>query len=145
MQKTKVMDSVSAQKKFKLEAVNNELRLAGARCYCCGKSVDELQPFGGPGDPLVGDFKGQLLIKKYRPDYVLNEEESKLIEENPEIRECDEKEAIKLLKEKYGEGVDEGLWFRGMAAGSVGSSRECRDCAVLDDREYIEKMYNIRL
>jgi len=146
MQKNKVMNSVSAQKKSELEAINNKLRLAGARCYCCGKSADKLKPFGGPGDPLVGDFNGWLLVKKYRPFYVLNEEESKFIEENREIFfECDEEEAIKLLKEKYGEGVDEHLWFKGMGASSVGSSRDCRDCAVLDNREYIEKMYDIRL
>jgi hypothetical protein len=145
MQKNKVMDSVSAQKKSELEAINNELRLAGARCNCCGKSADKLKSFGGPGDPLVGDFNGALLVKKKRPAYVLTEEENKLIEENQEIVACDEKEAIKLPKEKYGEGVDEGLWFKGMAAISVGSSRECRDCAVLDNRKHIEKLYNIRL
>jgi len=149
MQKNKVMDSVSAQKKSELEAINNRLRLEGARCACCKKSVHELKPFEDPEDPedpFFDSYNGYLLAKQYRPFAVLNEEESKFIEENQKIFfECDEEEAIKLLKEKYGEGVDEGLWLRGMAARSVGSSRECRDCFVLDNREYIEKLYNIRL
>jgi len=63
------------------------------RCYCCGRHVSELKPFGGPGDPLVGDFTGAYLIKKFRS-------------------------------------------FGGCAS----SSWECRDCAVLDEDEYHEKL-----
>ena len=37
------------------------------RCDCCGRHVRELKPFGGPGDPLVGDFTGKYLVKHYRP------------------------------------------------------------------------------
>ena len=37
-----------------------------SRCECCGKHVSELKPFGGPGDPLVGDFNGALLVKTFR-------------------------------------------------------------------------------
>jgi hypothetical protein len=146
MQKNKVMDSVSAQKKSEVEAINNRLRLEGARCACCKKSVHELKPFEDPEDFFFDSYNGYLLAKQYRPFYVLNEEESKFIEENREIFfECDEEEAIKLLKKKCGEKVDEKLWLKGMAANSVGSSRECRDCFALDHREYIEKMYDIRL
>ena len=36
------------------------------RCQCCGKHIDELKPFGGKGDPLVGDFTGAKIIKNYR-------------------------------------------------------------------------------
>jgi hypothetical protein len=38
------------------------------KCECCGKHISELKPFGGPGDPLVGDFTGVYLIKKWRTD-----------------------------------------------------------------------------
>ena len=36
------------------------------RCEGCGRHVSELKPFGGPGDPLVGDFTGELLLKHFR-------------------------------------------------------------------------------
>lgn len=35
-------------------------------CECCGRHVDRLKPFGGPGDPLNGDFKGAYLVKTFR-------------------------------------------------------------------------------
>ena len=35
-------------------------------CECCGRHISELKPFGGPGDPLVGDFSGALLVKHFR-------------------------------------------------------------------------------
>lgn len=44
------------------------------RCYCCDKHITELKPFGGPGDPLLGDFTGALLVKHWRWDYPLTEE-----------------------------------------------------------------------
>ena len=37
-------------------------------CYICGRPVDELEAFGGPGDPLVGDWKGAKLIRSYREE-----------------------------------------------------------------------------
>lgn len=42
---------------------------AEARCHICDKPVSELEPFGGPGDPLVGDFTGEKLLKTYREEY----------------------------------------------------------------------------
>lgn len=39
---------------------------ADGRCECCGKHISELKPYGKAGDPLVGDFNGQFLIKTYR-------------------------------------------------------------------------------
>ena len=38
------------------------------KCECCGKHIKDLKPFGGHGDPLVGDFKGALLVKTFRED-----------------------------------------------------------------------------
>ncbi len=43
------------------------------KCMICGRHVRDLEAFGGPGDPLVGDFSGAKLIKQYReqlPDYI---------------------------------------------------------------------------
>jgi hypothetical protein len=38
------------------------------KCECCGRHIKDLKPFGGKGDPLVGDFKGALLVKTFRED-----------------------------------------------------------------------------
>jgi hypothetical protein len=39
------------------------------RCQICRRHVDELECFGGPGDPLVGDFSGDKLVNTWREDY----------------------------------------------------------------------------
>lgn len=36
------------------------------KCECCNRHISKLKLFGGAGDPLVGDFKGQLLLKNFR-------------------------------------------------------------------------------
>ena len=38
-----------------------------ACCEVCHKHISKLKPFGKAGDPLVGDFNGQLLLKTFRP------------------------------------------------------------------------------
>ena len=38
-------------------------------CQICHRRIDELEAFGEPGDPLVGDFTGQKLVKGWREDY----------------------------------------------------------------------------
>ena len=48
------------------------------KCDCCGRSIRELKPFGGPGDPLVGDFTGAFLVKGYRPLGSYSEEAEKV-------------------------------------------------------------------
>lgn len=39
------------------------------QCMICGRHVQELEAFGGPGDPLLGDFSGAMLVKMFREDY----------------------------------------------------------------------------
>ena len=39
------------------------------KCMICGRHVNELKAFGGPGDPCLGDFSGAKLIKMWREDY----------------------------------------------------------------------------
>lgn len=36
------------------------------KCECCRRHIKDLKPFGGRGDPLVGDFTGALLVKTFR-------------------------------------------------------------------------------
>ena len=38
-------------------------------CQICHRHVDVLEAFGGAGDPLVGDFTGEKLVKNFREDY----------------------------------------------------------------------------
>lgn len=45
-------------------------------CMICKRHVRELEAFGGPGDPLAGDFSGVKLIKQSReffPDYPIRD------------------------------------------------------------------------
>ena len=109
------------------------------RCDCCGRHIRELKPFGGPGDPLVGDFTGAFLVKGYRScgSYSYDEEAEKAFEEAFE----------EAMRRYEADGFDDPLhWMIEKSLGanedcySVGSSWECRDCIVLDDNEYFEKL-----
>ena len=117
-------------------------KVVAKKCECCGKHTDELKPFGGPGDPVFGDFKGALRVKTWRPMHVPDKEERKLVEKFDEY--CsefgNEGDAVKMLKEKYGEKKGESIWIMISASGSVKSSRECRDCIVLNREDYYKKI-----
>ena len=51
------------------------------RCMCCGKHMSELKPYGKAGDPLVGDFDGVLLLKRFRQDGPYSEKAEKAVKE----------------------------------------------------------------
>lgn len=91
---------------------------ADKRCECCGRRISELGSFGGAGDPVVGDFTGALLVKRWRLGF-------------PPMSPHEREE----LKKKSGEEAD--VWLQ--LEGSVGASWECRDCIVLSDQEYFER------
>lgn len=59
-------------------------------CECCGRHVSELKPFGGPGDPLVGDFTGAFLVKHFRQDRESSDSDQWFITLGPswECRDC---------------------------------------------------------
>ncbi len=38
-------------------------------CQICHRHCDDLEAFGGPGDPRVGDFAGAKLVKHWREDF----------------------------------------------------------------------------
>ncbi len=38
-------------------------------CMICKRHVNDLEAFGGPGDPCLGDFSGAKLIKMWREDF----------------------------------------------------------------------------
>jgi hypothetical protein len=111
------------------------------RCHCCGRHMSELKPFGGPGDPLVGDFSGALLIKKFRPDGPYDAEAEKAFEEADSRYEKEGFENVEdYLKFKYGEEKGRGIYYAVGLHDQVGKSWECRDCAILYEDEYFEKL-----
>lgn len=98
---------------------------ADVRCEVCGRHIGELKPFGKAGDPLVGDFEGARLIKVFRPDGCLGQEELDIIYESSE-RSPDDPNVLITPDFDYYYGSD--------------TSWECRDCIVLDNEEYFEKL-----
>lgn len=98
-----------------------------SKCYACGKDEEELEPFGGVGDPLVGDFNGRKLVKTYRALYEgpnIEKYEVILDELNPNASN------IKELEDKFGLEEVEKAFNYDQAKNTVGSSWECRDCII---------------
>ena len=58
------------------------------RCEVCQRAPDEVPPFGGPGDPLAGDYSGAILVKHARSKGLLGS--------SWECREC-----VLLSDEEY--------------------------------------------
>ena len=116
---------------------------ADGKCNCCGRHINELKPFGKAGDPLVGDFDGALLVKKYRtalppPDPETQEIFDRFIgNREPGV---DYDKAKKLLVQEFGAEDAETIELRVYGGDQVGSSWECRDCAILDMYEFFEKV-----
>lgn len=116
------------------------------RCEVCGRHLRELKPFGGPGDPLVGDFSDELLVKTFRPDFPLPDEireVNKRAKKEESIRSKDDFESwlIANYSEDERKRLDEiyEMWQE-TGLNQVGKSWECRDCIVLDNDEYFEKL-----
>jgi hypothetical protein len=92
-------------------------------CEKCHKHISELKPFGGPGDPLVGDFTGRLLLKNFRAMH-------------PRIKEYDDKvAAIKDWDEFFKTNPEEAenLSFYDQLVSTVSASWECRDCFIREE------------
>jgi hypothetical protein len=113
------------------------------RCSCCKRHISQLKPFGKAGDPLVGDFNGALLIKTYRCDFPPDEEAEKIMDEF--YQDCHSEEdrwkAIGRLIERYGKEEAENIQIRASMSSQVGSFWLCRDCIILDEDEFYEKLF----
>jgi len=108
-------------------------------CHVCGKHISQLKPFGGPGDPLVGDFEGQLLVKTYRSVSPVDEEAEKALagfEEEPGY----EGDLHAWLISKYGKEKGEQFYEYERSGRIIDKSWECRDCILLDNNEYFKKI-----
>jgi hypothetical protein len=113
------------------------------RCDVCGRHMSELTPFRGPGDPLVGDYRGELLVIRWRHTGPYDEEAEKAWEEaRKEVPEMEDE--LPWFIEKFGEGKGKALFWAGILYGSMVVSYECRDCVVLDFDEYFQKVSQIR-
>jgi hypothetical protein len=106
------------------------------RCDCCGKHISELKPFGKAGDPLVGDFDGALLVKAWRreipPDEDADKEYDEAYRENPEDPRA-------WLSAKYGQEKAEDIHNRSSAASIIGSWRLCRDCIIMEQKDFWDR------
>ena len=111
------------------------------RCDCCGRHISELKPFGGPGDPLVGNFTGSFLVKGYRNLGSYDADAEKAYEEAKNRYEADGfDDPLDWMIDKYGKEKAEDLYYANEGYYQVGSSWECRDCMVLDMDDYFKKL-----
>ena len=111
-------------------------------CDVCGRHMSELTPFGGLGDPLAGDFSGELLVIRRRHQGPYDEEAEKAWEEvRKEIPEGGDE--LPWFIEKFGEEKGKALLWAGILYGGMVVSYECRDCVVLDFDEYFKKVSQI--
>ena len=101
------------------------------KCERCGKHVSELKSFGGPGDPLVGDFTGAFLVKNFRSMY-----EGEPIEQYEKVLSEYKYDAEKLtdniseLQEKYGEVLIDSVFTYAQLCDTITASWECRNCFI---------------
>jgi hypothetical protein len=106
-----------------------------ACCECCGRHISQLKPYGGAGDPLEGDFTGCSLVKVYRR-YGPYDEEA----ERAYLEASKHEDPCAWMKKQYGKEKTDSLLYSLQLYGLVGSSWECRDCAILDTDEYHERV-----
>lgn len=107
------------------------------RCDCCCRHIDELKPFGGPGDPLAGDFTGLPLVKVYRYDFPKSEIPSEYSDCLKKDGEIDEQRFI----EKYGREMFDEITEFMSSFDIVSSYRLCRDCILLDREQFCKKSH----
>jgi hypothetical protein len=103
---------------------------ADRKCMRCKKDLADLKPFGGAGDPLVGDFKGALLLKTFRSMY-----EGPPIEEYDEIIDkmyynSEEDNNMEALRKEYGEDMFNSATLYAEMSNQVSASWECRECII---------------
>ena len=112
-------------------------------CDSCGRHISELTPFGKAGDPLVGDFDGELLVKKFRRMRPYDEKAEEALEHVEDIMEKEGQAndcPLEWLKKIYGEKLGDRYSLFVDAHRQADSSWECRDCAVLEGDGYFEKL-----
>ena len=107
---------------------------AHARCHCCGKYVSELKPYD---DPEYPQFIGRYLFRTFR-SYMPYDKEAELALDEAEENCKEGQSPSQWLIEKYGEEKGSELNYLGHGSSTYESSWECKDCIVLDEKEYYE-------
>lgn len=131
------MLSVDKKGRINLEAISCEDYLTDLpeelKCEVCSRPLSELKPFGGPGDPLMGNYEGELLVKVWR-------RQGPFIEEYAEAWKAAEESGEDLLDwewffRKF--GCEKGMEIAAARDryNSIEPAWECRDCAALSDEE----------
>ena len=141
------LGSISKEEDLKVRpGINLNPPPSDGRCDGCGRLLSQLKPFGKAGDPLVGDFDGALLVKKYRAFAPRTTFYETIWDEF--FRNCstasDFQKAEEKLAQKYvGKNANNIIGYI-EAASFVSASWECRDCIVLGGCEFAEKSRDYR-
>lgn len=136
------LERVDGEEDLKLRpGINVNAPPGNGKCHCCGRHLSELKPFGKAGDPLVGDFDGALLVKTFRRDFRINKELETIWEECCSNCHSEEESRERLLK-KYSEEEAEFLIAHESMFTQVSAYWLCRDCIILDEDEFHEKLYS---
>ena len=115
------------------------------RCMCCGKHLRELKPFGKSEDQSSQDLSGALLVKTFRWEGFLPDEQDKRIM-GEFFRDCQSEEDYRRAEERLiqrtGREKGENIILRLKAIlTQVVAYWLCRDCIVLDEAEFQKKGY----
>ena len=111
-------------------------------CEVCGKHTSKLKPFGGRGDPLLEEYRGETLVVTWRPCGPYDEEVQRSWEEAEKAiaDRCGSDDLLRWFTAKYGGRKGKRLYDKGRSYRALSPSSECRDCIVLDEDEYFEKL-----
>jgi len=112
-------------------------------CECCGRTEYELEPFSKLGDSEITEkFGDALLVKSPRPLCPPDKEVNRIWKKffgrcrtNTDF----EKSRAKLVQ-KYGQERVSEIDFIAQASGHFEKVWQCKDCAILSDEEYYEKL-----
>jgi hypothetical protein len=113
------------------------------KCKCCRRHLSELKPYGEVGDPLVGDFDGELLVKTWMPMGLPDENIDMLYDNyfgNCHTEE-DYAKAKDVIARDLGEKEAERIIFSDQLSATTEAVWLCRDCIVLGLDEYFEKRF----
>ncbi len=126
---------------------------ADGRCEVCGRHITELEPFGGSGavnrDLLGRNWRhmGPYDAKAERAWAEYQKENSPLAKIEQPIAgevsraECDQVEdPLQWFVNKFGDEEGQRLFWSVEAYAFICASWECRDCFLLGDDEYLEKI-----
>ncbi|MBC2732807.1 MAG: hypothetical protein HF981_00430 [Desulfobacteraceae bacterium] len=115
------------------------------RCECCGRHVSELVSFEKLDDDSFpfDEIEGAYLIKLFRGmgpyDMEADHAMDAVLYQMAEAGQT-RGDPLEWFIKLYGEELGKKYYYSNMAASTVRSSWECRDCVVLDQNEYIERL-----